>query len=203
MVRVKICGITNVDDARHAAACGADAVGLVFFAKSPRCVEPEQARQIVAALPPLVAAVGLFVNETSARIREIATFCGLSALQLHGDERPQACLLPPWRVIKALRVRDGSSLTGLESWPVSALLLDAWQEGSYGGTGHRFDWSLAVNAAGPPIILAGGLTPDNVAEAVRTVRPWAVDVSSGVEATPGRKDPAQVAAFIRKAKMAL
>ncbi|MBE0595687.1 MAG: phosphoribosylanthranilate isomerase [Desulfuromonadales bacterium] len=200
MVRVKICGITNIEDARQAAVSGADAIGVVFFAQSPRCVTPEQARRIVLALPPLVAAVGLFVNEAPESIREIASFCGLTALQLHGDEQPQECQLPPWRVIKALRVRDSSSLAGLDAWPVSALLLDAWAEGSYGGTGKTFDWSLATTASGRPIILAGGLTPENVAEAVRVVRPWAVDVSSGVEAAPGRKDPAKVAAFIRAAK---
>lgn len=202
MVKVKICGITTSEDALHAAACGADAVGLVFYAKSPRCVRPERAREIVAALPPFVAAVGLFVNEAPARIREIAGFCALDAIQLHGDEAPQECFLPPYRVIKALRVRDAASLDGLDRWPVAALLLDAWSTDSYGGTGQSFDWSLASRAAGRPFILAGGLTPENVAAAVRSVRPYAVDVSSGVEAAPGRKDPAKVEAFIQAAKTA-
>lgn len=201
MVKVKICGITNIDDALHAAACGADALGFVFFHQSPRCVSAEAAREIIAALPPFTAAVGLFVNEEPARIREIAAFCGLDTLQLHGDEPRADCLFPPYRVIKALRVRDEGTLTNLVSWPVSALLLDAWVPDAYGGTGHRFDWELAARAARDHrIVLAGGLTADNAAEAVRAVRPWAVDVSSGVEAAPGRKDPAKVAAFLKAAK---
>ncbi len=201
MVKVKICGITSLDDALHAAVCGADALGFVFYEKSPRCLTPEQARSIIAALPPFVSAVGLFVNEDAARIREIASYCGLDTLQLHGDEGPADCLFPPYRVIKALRVKDEASLADLDGWPVPALLLDAWRPDSYGGTGHAFDWSLAARAAqGRRLILAGGLTPDNVAEAVRTVRPFAVDVSSGVEERPGRKEPKKVAEFIRAAK---
>jgi len=201
MIKVKICGITNMDDALHAAACGADALGFVFYAKSPRCVTPEAAREIIVGLPPFVTAVGLFVNEEPSRIRQVAAFCGLDVLQLHGDETPQDCLLPPHRVVKALRVKDEASLTSLGDYAVSALLLDAWVGGTYGGTGHRFNWDLAASAAAARrIILAGGLTPDNVAEAVRTVRPYGVDVSSGVESVPGCKDPAKVEAFIRAAK---
>ncbi|WP_027714669.1 phosphoribosylanthranilate isomerase [Desulfuromonas sp. TF] len=201
MVKVKICGITNIDDAVHAADCGADALGFVFFDKSPRCISPEQARGIIAELPPFVTAVGLFVNEEPQRVREIAEFCALDALQLHGDETPQDCLLPPHRVVKALRVKDASSLVPLADYAVSALLLDAWVSGIYGGTGHVFNWELAARAAETRrIILAGGLNPDNVAEAVRSVRPYGVDVSSGVEAFPGRKDPKKVEAFIRNAK---
>jgi phosphoribosylanthranilate isomerase len=204
MVKVKICGLANLDDALHAAACGADALGFVFYPKSPRHVTAELAREIIAVLPPFVAAVGLFVNEEPDRIRAIAGFCGLDVLQLHGDETPDDCRLPPWRTVKALRIRDSASLAGLDGWPTSALLLDAWRPDSYGGTGHTFDWSLAARAAtGRRVILAGGLTPENVTEAVRTVRPYAVDVSSGVEASPGRKDPAKVAAFIRAAKASI
>jgi phosphoribosylanthranilate isomerase len=203
MVKVKICGITNIDDALHAAACGADALGFVFFDKSPRCVSPERARGIIAELPPFVTAVGLFVNEQPQRIREIADFCAVDVLQLHGDEAPKDCLLPPHRVVKALRVKDEGSLTSLGHYAVSALLLDAWVAGAYGGTGHVFNWELAARAAKRHrIILAGGLTPENVAEAVRTVRPYGVDVSSGVEASPGRKDPKKVEAFIHNAKAA-
>lgn len=199
--RVKICGITTVEDGVHAVRCGADALGLVFYAKSSRCVTAEQARRIVAALPPLVTTVGLFVNHPPLEITEIARFCGLDVLQLHGDETPEQCQLPPWRVIKALRVRDQQSLDDMAAYPVSGILLDAWQADSYGGTGHCFNWQLAVQAVQQrPIILAGGLTPANVAEAVKTVRPYAVDVSSGVESAPGRKDPELVAAFIRNAK---
>ena len=203
MVKIKICGITNIDDALHAADRGADALGFVFFEKSPRCISPEQAEEIIAELPPFVTAVGLFVNEAPERIDEIAGYCGLDVLQLHGDESPQECGGHSRRVIKALRVKDADSLASLGEYSVAAILLDAWVAGSYGGTGRRFDWELAARAADSHrIILAGGLSPRNVAEAVRAVQPYGVDVSSGVEADPGRKDPAKVAAFIRRAKMA-
>jgi len=201
MVKVKICGITSVADALQAAACGADALGLVFYGKSPRCVTPEQARVIVAALPPFVTSVGLFVNEAPQRIREIAGLCGLDVIQLHGDEGPAACDFAPRRTIKALRIKNAASLTGHEAFQTSALLLDAWVADAYGGTGESFNWELAATVARQrPVILAGGLSVKNVAEAVRTVHPYAVDVSSGVEATPGKKDPEKVAAFIRRAK---
>jgi phosphoribosylanthranilate isomerase len=204
MIRIKICGITHIDDALQACACGADALGLVFYEKSPRCVTREQARAIVAALPPFVTTVGLFVNESPETIREIVDFCGLDVIQLHGDEGPDACLSPPHRVLKALRVRGEESLFGIEAYAVSALLLDAWHPESYGGTGQLGDWKLAARlAAERPVILAGGLNPENVAEAIRQVRPYGVDVSSGVESSPGRKDPALVAAFIRNARAAL
>jgi phosphoribosylanthranilate isomerase len=203
MIRVKICGITNVEDALHAAACGADALGLVFYGKSPRCLTPEVARQIIAELPPFVTAVGLFVNETPERIRQVAGFCGLDIIQLHGDEGPADCDYAPRRVVKALRVKEAASLDSHAAYAVSALLLDAWVAGTYGGTGERFNWELAAGVARQrPVILAGGLTAENVAAAVRTVRPYGVDVSSGVEAAPGKKDPAKVEAFIRNAKMA-
>ena len=204
MIRIKICGLTHVDDALQACACGADALGLVFYEKSPRCVTREQARAIVAALPPFVTTVGLFVNESPETIREIVDFCGLDVIQLHGDEGPEACLFPPHRVLKALRVRGEESMAGVEHFSVSALLLDAWHPDSYGGTGQLGDWKLAARlAAERPVILAGGLNPENVAEAIRQVRPYGVDVSSGVESSPGRKDPALVAAFIRNARAAL
>jgi phosphoribosylanthranilate isomerase len=202
-VRVKICGVTTVGDALHAAACGADALGFVFFAGSPRCVTPAQARAISEELPPFVTRVGLFVNETPERIRAIAGECGLDAIQLHGDEPPEFCRELPLRVIKALRIRDAASLAGHESFQVSALLLDAWVGGAYGGTGLAFNWELATGVARQrPVILAGGLTPANVAEAVRQVRPYGVDVSSGVESGPGKKDPEKVAQFIRMAREA-
>lgn len=201
MTKVKICGITNIDDALHAADCGADALGFVFFDKSPRCVSPEQARGIIAELPPFVAAVGLFVNEQPQRILEIAESCAIDVLQLHGDETPQDCLLSPHRVVKALRIKDESSLAPLGDYAVSALLLDAWVAGAYGGTGHVSNWELAAKAAETHrIILAGGLNPDNVSKAVRAVRPYGVDVSSGVEDSPGRKNHEKVEAFIRAAK---
>jgi phosphoribosylanthranilate isomerase len=200
MIRVKICGITNPDDALQAVACGADALGLVFFAKSPRCVSPEQAREIIARLPPLVTTVGLFVNEDPRTIRAVAARCRLDRVQLHGDESPADCLLPPLRVLKALRVRDAESLARADEYPAD-LLLDAWSDQVYGGSGRQFDWQLArALAARRPIILAGGLRPDNVAEAVAAVNPYAVDVSSGVERSPGRKDHEKVAEFIRRAR---
>lgn len=201
MVKVKICGITNVEDALHAAGCGADALGFVFYDRSPRCLSPEAALEIIAELPPFVTAVGLFVNESPARIRQIADFCGLDVIQLHGDEGPADCDHAPRRVVKALRVKEAASLDGHAAYAVSALLLDTWVAGAYGGTGERFNWELAAAVARQrPVILAGGLTAENVAAAVRTVRPYGVDVSSGVEASPGRKDPAKVEAFIRNAK---
>jgi len=201
MVRVKICGITNADDAGHAAACGADALGFVFYAGSPRCVTPEQARVITAALPPFLTRVGLFVNEDPERVRAIVASCGLDVVQLHGDESPQACRLPPCRVIKGVRPRSLAELTALADYPVAALLVDAAVPGQFGGTGQRADWELAARlAASRRVILAGGLNPGNVAAAVRQVRPYGVDVASGVEAAPGRKDPELVAQFIRNAK---
>lgn len=201
MVKIKICGITNLDDALHACACGADALGLVFYGKSPRCVTPAAAQAIVSALPPFVTTVGLFVNETPQRVRDITAFCGLDVIQLHGDEEPEACDFAPRRSIKALRVKDAASLTAHARFKTSALLLDAWVPGAYGGTGESFNWELAAEIAKVrPVILAGGLTPGNVAEAVRSVHPYAVDVSSGVEVAAGKKDPEKVAAFIRNAK---
>jgi phosphoribosylanthranilate isomerase len=201
--RVKICGITNLDDARHAAACGADALGFVFYQGSPRFVDPDKARRIIAQLPPLVTAVGLFVNEPSVRIREMVEFCGLNTVQLHGDEEPDQCCYPHCRVIKALRLRVDMQSSQFAAYTVSALLLDAFVPNTFGGTGHRCDWKQAATVASQHrVILAGGLNPENVAEAVRQVRPYGVDVSSGVEEKPGQKDPEKVARFIRMAKEA-
>jgi phosphoribosylanthranilate isomerase len=202
--RVKICGITNIDDARHAAACGADALGFVFYPGSPRFVDPDLARRIIADLPPLVSTVGLFVNETPARIRETVEFCGLNTVQLHGDEEPDQCCYPPCRVIKALRLRGDMQNSLFAAYPVSALLLDAFVPNQFGGTGHLCDWKQAAKVAAQyRVILAGGLNPENVEEAVRQVHPYGVDVSSGVEEKPGQKDPEKVARFIRMAKEAL
>lgn len=198
---VKICGLTNKADALHAAGCGADAVGLVFYSGSPRCVTPEAAREICVALPPFVTRVGLFVNEAPDRVREIVDYCELDMVQLHGDETPEQAISTPVRTIKAIRVKDAASLAGHEDYHVSALLLDAWSKDAYGGTGERFNWDLAATvAAQRPVILAGGLTPENVSEAIARVLPYAVDVSSGVEQVAGQKDPEKVTAFIRAAK---
>ena len=203
--RVKICGITNYADALHASFCGADALGFVFYTGSPRCVDPGLARQIIADLPPLVTAVGLFVNEVPARIREIVDFCGLDTVQLHGDEQPDQCCYSSCRVIKAVRLKkEMENSPSYAAYQVSALLLDAFVPGQFGGTGRSCDWAqAALIAAQYRVILAGGLNPENVAEAVRQVHPYGVDVSSGVENKPGQKDPEKMARFIRMAKEAL
>ncbi|OQY24250.1 MAG: N-(5'-phosphoribosyl)anthranilate isomerase [Desulfobacteraceae bacterium 4572_35.2] len=200
-VRVKVCGITTIEDALHAIASGADALGFVFYQKSPRYVSPEQAALIITQLPPFVSVVGLFVNETSQSIRTIIDRCRLDIVQLHGDETPSQCQYDGVKVVKALRIRSQQCLVGLEDYPVSALLLDAWVDGAYGGTGELGSWGLAAQAAQNfPVILAGGLTPDNVSAAIAAVKPYAVDVSSGVERSLGHKDPRLVQSFIYNAK---
>jgi len=205
MVRVKICGITRPDDAVTAAEAGADAIGLIFYEKSPRHVTPEQATSILAALPPYVTPVALFVDETVARIREICGPLGIRTVQLHGDEPPEVAeQLADFCVIKAFRVGDEADLEPLASYPAAAYLLDSRVEGRRGGTGVTFDWALAARAARHGrIIVAGGLNPENVAEAVRCARPYGVDVSSGAESEPGKKDPERVRAFVAAARRAL
>ena len=199
-VRVKICGITRLEDALAAAHAGADALGFNFWPKSKRYVEPRAAGEIIALLPPFVAAVGVFVDPTREEALRAAELSGVHWLQLHGDETPELCASLPLPVIKALRVRDRASLDALARYEVAGFLLDADTAG-YGGSGERFDWSLAAEGARrAPIILAGGLRPENVADAVRQVRPWAVDVASGVESAPGIKDHEKTARFIREAK---
>jgi phosphoribosylanthranilate isomerase len=199
VVRVKICGITCAEDALAAVAFGADALGFVF-APSPRRVTPQEARAIIRRLPPLVATVGVFVNESTGAIKEIQSLCGLDMIQLHGDESEADAARLGTGVIKALRVGNGP-LPRDDSYPTATLLLDTYSPGARGGTAQTFDWRVAAGPAGKrPIILAGGLTPDNVAQAVETVRPYAVDVSSGVEHEPRRKDYEKLACFIRRAK---
>lgn len=201
-MRVKVCGITTIEDALHAIASGADALGFVFYRKSPRYISPEQAAQIIAQLPPFVSIVGLFVNEAFQYVRAVIDQCRLDVVQLHGDEAPSQCQYEGVKVIKALRIRSQQCLVGLEDYPVSALLLDAWVDGAYGGTGKLGCWGLAAQAAQKfPVILAGGLNPDNVGAAIEAVNPYAVDVSSGVERCPGRKDPRLVTSFIYNAKI--
>jgi phosphoribosylanthranilate isomerase len=203
MIRIKICGITNQEDALLAARLGADALGFVFYSQSPRSVEPEQVRSIVRLLPPFISTVGLFVNETASRVREIMDFCRLDIAQLHGDDLGEDVGLGDRRIIRALRVRDEASLRGIADLKNHTVLLDAWVKDRMGGTGLAFDWSLAASVAETyRILLAGGLTPDNVAEAICTVRPYGVDVSSGVELSHGRKDPEKLAEFIRNARNA-
>lgn len=201
--RIKICGITHLEDALCAVTAGADALGFVFYAKSPRYVLPEKVGQIVAQLPPFVTTVGLFVNADAATIRQTMWTAGLNVVQLHGDETAADCALSPYQVIKAVRVKDADSLTGIDHYNVAAVLLDAWHEQQYGGTGETFDWQLAKQLTGRlPLVLAGGLSPDNVAQAIQSVNPYAVDVSSGVEVRPGFKDHNKIRKFIQQVRQA-
>ena len=201
MVRVKICGITSVEDALTAIAAGADALGFVFHEPSPRHVFPEQAAAIIRALPPFVQAVGLFVNADIDGVNDVADLCRLDLVQLHGDEAPEYCDRVERRVVKAFRVQDISSLEPMKRYRVAGYLLDAYSPTVYGGTGLTFNWEVArVATQYGTVILAGGLTPENVGQAVQAAVPYAVDVSSGVEAEPGKKDPDKVRQFIRAAK---
>jgi len=204
-VTVKICGITSEADALAAAEAGADAIGLMFYENSPRHVTLEQARVISAALPPHVMRVGVFVNAKEAFVHQALNECMLNILQFHGDETPEECSRFPIMMLKAFRVKGEETLAELEAFPTAGFLLDAYVNDALGGTGATFNWDLAVRAQefGKPIFLAGGLTPENVATAVRKVQPFGVDVSSGVESEPGRKDPDRMRAFVAAAKGAL
>jgi phosphoribosylanthranilate isomerase len=201
-VKVKICGITSPADAEAAAAAGADMIGLMFYPGSSRYVSVAQAVEIARPLPPFVLRVGVFVNPTEAEVQEAMAACALGLVQFHGDETPEFCTQFGVMSMKAFRMRDAASLKILEDYPTDAWLLDACSKSGLGGTGEKFNWDLAVaaNKLGKPIFLAGGLTPENVAEAVGRVNPFAVDVSSGVESAPGRKDPAKMKAFVAAAK---
>ena len=189
-VKVKICGVRSVEEAEAALEAGADALGFNFWPPSPRYVSPRAASEIINHLSPVVSTVGVFVNEEANRIIDIASEVGLTAVQLHGDESPEFCeRLGSIKTIKAIRVGQDFDLSVIERYPVSMVLLDSDISGSYGGTGQRFDWRIAIEAKRlARIILAGGLTTDNVWEAITHVRPAAIDVCSGVEAEPGRKD---------------
>lgn len=197
-VRVKICGITNTTDARHAFCAGAAAIGLNFVRSSPRYVTPETAAEIVAAVPSLCC-VGVFVNETRATVREIAAAVGIQCLQFHGDEDPAYCEGWSLPIVKAIRVRDRATIDDARAYPVDYILADAYSPEVYGGSGRSFAWNLLEPLDKDRLILAGGLHPENVAAAVRAVRPYAVDVASGVESEPGRKDPKKVERFIAHA----
>ncbi|HWQ90573.1 MAG TPA: phosphoribosylanthranilate isomerase, partial [Clostridia bacterium] len=203
-VKVKICGITNVADARAAAEAGADAIGLMFWEQSPRFVDLERAAEISRVLPPYVLRTGVFVNASEDLVLQAIASCGLNLLQFHGDEPPDFCGQFGLMSMKAFRVRDAASLEVLPSYQTEAWLLDAFTPGKLGGTGESFNWDLAIEAAkwGRPFFLAGGLHAGNVAEAVRRVRPYGVDVSSGVESAPGKKDPEKVRAFVKAAREA-
>jgi len=202
MVRVKICGITNVRDARAAARLGADALGFNFFKGSVRYVRPARAKAIVAALPPFVSKVGVFVDEDPEIINEICQVCGLDAAQLHGDETPRYVeAVRGVDRIKAIRVATARDVARCRRYRAEAFLLDAQVPGKPGGTGESFNWELAREARQfGPIILAGGLTPENVEEAIETASPYAVDVASGVEVEPGKKDKRAMSEFILRAK---
>ncbi len=195
-VRAKICGITRLEDALAAARLGADALGFNFWPGSKRFVTPAAAREIIRQLPPLVTPVGVFVNQPEGELRAVAGETGIQVLQLHGDETPELCArlrLPVWKAVAVDRL---GSLSRLLSYEVQAFVLDTPSRG-FGGSGQPFDWSLAEGVSeAAPIVLAGGLTPENVADAIRAVRPWAVDVASGVESSPGGKDADRMARFL-------
>lgn len=195
---VKICGVSRIEDALVAARSGAHAIGLVFYRPSSRYVTPVQARDIIRALPPFVTAVGLFVDATETEIRETIAVAPVGLLQFHGGETPEFCRRFGLPYIKAVRVRPETDLLqyARDFHDAKALLLDAYVEGTHGGTGRSFDWSVIPRTLTLPVVLSGGLNARNVAGAIQQVRPWAVDVSSGVEAAPGIKDAAKVAAFI-------
>lgn len=201
-VKVKICGITSLDDALCAADSGADALGFVFHEPSPRFVALEAASRIVQKMPLHIVKVGVFVDAEEQTVLRAIAGCGLNMLQFHGQESPEYCLQFGLMSMKAFRIKDEASLQELRNYPTDAWLLDSYVADKPGGTGEKFNWELARQAQGlgRPVFLAGGLNPDNVAEAVRLVQPYAVDVSSGVEIRPGKKDHGKVKAFIGAAK---
>ncbi|MEO8326775.1 MAG: phosphoribosylanthranilate isomerase [Nitrospirota bacterium] len=205
-LKIKICGITNQEDADIAVREGADALGFVFYAQSPRYVQPAIAQHIIANLPPFVVPVGVFVNHDLDMVKRLFDDCGLGLAQLHGDESLGFCESLQRPVIRAIRLRDRSSYLALAEWKgrmgVRGFIVDAFSDTAYGGTGHTTDWSLAGEVAkAVPMLLAGGLTPENVQDAIRQVQPYGVDVSSGVEQSPGRKDPAKIREFIQSVRL--
>jgi len=204
MTKIKICGITNIEDATWAANLGADALGFVFYKDSPRCIRKDTAKEIIRRLPPFVSSVGVFVNEKEDRVREISSDCRLDILQFHGNESPDFCSHFDKKVIKAFSINDRKYLEVIPSYQVSAVLLDTYYEEIYGGGGKAFNWELASESkrfAGR-VILAGGLNPGNVMKAIQTVEPYGVDVSSGVESKPGKKDRVKLEKFIKTVKKA-
>ncbi len=203
MIRVKICGITNLEDARLAVEAGADALGFIFVEGTPRFVTPAQVAPIARALPPFVTPVGVFWNHPAGHVKAVAESCRLGALQFHGDESPEDVAGYPLPVIKTIKVAGAADLEAMPRYAVAAFLLDSRERWSEGEARQPIPWTLArVAGAHGRIILSAGLTPANVAAAVAVARPWAVDVNSGVEASPGKKDPAKVRDFVRAAKQA-
>ena len=204
MTKIKICGITNLEDAKAAIDFGADALGFVFFRESPRAISPQKAASIIAKLPAFTTTVGVFVDKPGDEIQKIVNETGIDVIQLHGDEPPESCRLLR-RVIKGIRVKSLESLEPLKSYQdlVSAFLLDTFAPHMPGGTGQVFNWDIAIEAKNfGRIILAGGLTPENISEAIRRVNPYAVDVSSGVELVKGKKDHQKMRLFIERARSA-
>jgi len=200
-VKVKVCGMTNLDDVLSAVDAGADALGFIFYKKSPRSVNMKIVSEIVSKLPPFVDAVGVFVNETADKINKIADRCKLDKVQLHGDESPAFCRKIKRKVIKAIRIKDLQSVKQLSGYSVSGFLLDTFSEDNYGGTGKIFDWNLAHPAKKfGPIILAGGLNPENVKKVIQIARPYGVDACSGLESHPGVKDHKKMRTFIKNVK---
>ena len=194
MVRVKICGITNVTDASAAVECGANALGFIFYRKSQRYISPTEAKKIMKRLPWAMIKVGVFVNQEIGEVKEVAKYCGLNLIQLHGDESPQYCSqFPVSSLIKAVSPQTEEDVLRLKNYRVGALLVDGHKPGCYGGTGKITNWRLAIKAKEiHPLILSGGLNPENIRQAIETVRPRAVDVNSGVEILPGKKDPDKI-----------
>ncbi len=203
-VKIKICGITSATDAQAAVEAGADALGLMFFAGSPRHIPMDKAREIARGLPPFIIRAGVFADPDPAEVFEAVRLCGLNLLQFHGAETPRFCQQFGLMTMKAFRVQNADSLRPLSAYQTHAFLLDTYVEGKPGGTGETFNWDLAREATklGRPVFLAGGLTPQNVAEAVRKVEPFGVDVSSGVEQSPGKKDPKKMRDFIAAVRTA-
>jgi phosphoribosylanthranilate isomerase len=201
MTKIKICGITNLKDALMAAKLGADAIGFVF-AKSTRRITPEKAGDIVLKLPWKLVRIGVFVNEKPERVNRVVRVCGLDLVQLHGDETPAYCKKISSRIIKAVRIKSKKDIEKIKKYKVAAVLLDAYSKSKYGGTGKTFDWNLAKNVkrSKVPVILSGGLNEKNIMEAIKKVRPYAVDVSSGVESSPGCKNAKKMKKVIEIAK---
>ena len=203
--RIKVCGITDREDLVHAVAAGVDGLGFIFAEKSPRRVEPEKARELIKSVPPFVDAIGVFVNEDPDVVTDIIKYCGLTMVQLHGQENIDYCQLMPVRVLKAFAVNgdtDGSEMA-VYSGVAAGYLLDTYHKSMAGGTGQTFDWSLIDGLRIPgPVLLAGGLGPDNVGEAISAVRPFAVDVNSGVETSPGCKDHDKISELVEAVRRA-
>ncbi len=199
--KIKICGITNMEDAMLACELGADALGFIFYRKSKRYIDSEIARSVISSLPPFITAVGVFVNHSLDEIIAIKDKTAINMVQLHGDETPEFCSLVPLKVIKAIRVKDNLDEDRVAQYPAQAILFDTYSDAEFGGTGKSFNWEILQNISNlGNIILSGGLSPENVAQAISTVKPYAVDVSSGVEKSAGKKDHMKLKKFIEAVK---